>query len=381
MKTRTKKVGIVAIFLAIVFLAGCGGGGAVSKPNTSPKARIAVSPSNVVRIGQQMTVNASGSTDAETASADLQVRWDFNNDGVWDTASSTVKTAGHTYTVGGQYTVRVAVSDEGGLSSQATTNITVFACSTDTQCDDSNPSTIDSCVNPGAANSSCSYASVACSTDSACDDTNPLTADTCVNPGAANSSCSHTPVACAVNSDCNDSNTHTEDACINGGTLLAACTHTAIVCLSNGDAACNDGVALTIDTCSNAGTTSSACVNTPFTCNNAADCGDGNELTIDSCSNGGTLASACVHTAIACVRDANCNDSNGHTTDSCVNPGTTDSVCSNILNIGCLDDNECNCQPGDPGCQNSTPFDPLTMYGFCAGTPGAIGSECQVTFR
>lgn len=383
---------ILLLMLAMIgmpLLSGCGGGGGGggSVVNTAPTAHIAVVPSGPLAIGQTFSLDASDSTDAETASAALKVRWDWQNDGVWDTASSTLKNpvvlGG--FSTAGQHTIRLAVSDAGGLTNETTIIITVFsvACATDIACNDNDPSTIDACINPGAANSSCSHTSIACSTDLACDDGNALTADTCNAPGTPSSNCSHTAVACNTVTqavDCNDSNAHTEDTCSNGGTTLAICNHAPIACLSNGDSNCNDGNALTIDTCSNAGTTSSACVNTAFVCNTANDCNDSNEMTFESCTGGGTLGAVCGHAAIACVRNSQCDDSDWRTTDTCVNAGqpAPTSVCSRVLNVLCRSDTDCNCQPGDPGCYNDTPFAP-PFYGVCVNPLAPDTSQCQIT--
>lgn len=67
------------------------------------------------------------------------------------------------------------------------------ACSNNTQCNDNNPNTIDTCVNPGTAQSNCTHTTIACSNNTQCNDNNPQTTDTCVNPGTAQSSCTHTP--------------------------------------------------------------------------------------------------------------------------------------------------------------------------------------------
>jgi len=64
----------------------------LSITNTAPNADFSVTPS----IGDETTsfqFNATGSSDLECADANLQVRWDWENDGVWDTAwSSTLIT-------------------------------------------------------------------------------------------------------------------------------------------------------------------------------------------------------------------------------------------------------------------------------------------------
>jgi len=44
--------------------------------------------------------DASGVSDGEDAAADLEVRWDFEDDGIWDTDYSTTKTASHDYAQG-----------------------------------------------------------------------------------------------------------------------------------------------------------------------------------------------------------------------------------------------------------------------------------------
>ena len=43
--------------------------------------------------------DASGSSDAETPASALEVRWDFDGDGIWDTPFSTVKTVDHDYSL------------------------------------------------------------------------------------------------------------------------------------------------------------------------------------------------------------------------------------------------------------------------------------------
>jgi len=75
--------------------------------NTNPKASFAV---NMVQ-GMTASVDASSSTDSEDKTSDLMVRWDWNNDGEWDTGYSTTKTATHLYATAGQYTIKLQVKD------------------------------------------------------------------------------------------------------------------------------------------------------------------------------------------------------------------------------------------------------------------------------
>jgi len=61
----------------------------------------------------QVDFDASGSTDDQDASSVLQVKWDFEGDGVSDTTYTTVKTATHSYTHQGRYWPTVYVKDTG----------------------------------------------------------------------------------------------------------------------------------------------------------------------------------------------------------------------------------------------------------------------------
>ena len=62
-------------------------------------------------------VDASWSSDLEDSVSALQVRWDWEDDGIWDTNWSTSKTAQHQYPTPGNYTIRLEVMDTGGLTS------------------------------------------------------------------------------------------------------------------------------------------------------------------------------------------------------------------------------------------------------------------------
>jgi len=55
----------------------------------------------------------------------LQVRWDWENDGTYDTNWSTTKTESHSYTAVGTYTVRLEVMDTLGLKDTATRQVMV----------------------------------------------------------------------------------------------------------------------------------------------------------------------------------------------------------------------------------------------------------------
>lgn len=91
---------------------------------TPPTAAFTVDPTN----GQLETVfdfDASDSSDAEDPDAALQVRWDWTNDGSWDTGFRADRTATHSYAVEGAFTVRLEVLDSSGLTDTTTRKVGV----------------------------------------------------------------------------------------------------------------------------------------------------------------------------------------------------------------------------------------------------------------
>jgi uncharacterized protein (TIGR02145 family) len=79
--------------------------------------------------------DASGSSDYEDDVSSLQVRWDWENDGIWDTNYSTAKTANHQFSITGIITVKLEVQDTGGLTANTTRQITVIEAGTMTDID------------------------------------------------------------------------------------------------------------------------------------------------------------------------------------------------------------------------------------------------------
>lgn len=72
-------------------------------------------------------VAASGSADLEDPVAALEVRWDHNGDGTYDSAWSTAKTADVSYADPGTYMVGVEVRDTAGLTDTTARQVTVMA--------------------------------------------------------------------------------------------------------------------------------------------------------------------------------------------------------------------------------------------------------------
>lgn len=69
--------------------------------------------------------DASGSSDQDDGTDALEARWDWENDGVWDTSWTTSKTATHVYSVDSTYTVALQVRDPDGLDASTTRQVVV----------------------------------------------------------------------------------------------------------------------------------------------------------------------------------------------------------------------------------------------------------------
>ncbi len=98
----------------------------VPPPRTEPKAAFTVKPVTAT-VSTPFTFDASGCSDKEDPVSDLVVRWDWENDGTWDTEFSTSKIATHQYSKEGIYTVKLEVKDTSGLTDSATRRIIVWA--------------------------------------------------------------------------------------------------------------------------------------------------------------------------------------------------------------------------------------------------------------
>ena len=98
------------------------------EPNTPPVAIFSISPSE----GTTDTLfkfNASASYDLDDIPESLEVRWDWNNDGFWDTNYSTAKLAWHRFSVPGWQVVNMEVKDSGGLTNESRRGVNVLSSS------------------------------------------------------------------------------------------------------------------------------------------------------------------------------------------------------------------------------------------------------------
>lgn len=93
-------------------------------PNTVPVASFTAEPlaGDVATVFQ---LNASGAWDKEDSIDVLEVRWDFEGDGIWDTGWTTEMNASHQFGAAGTYNVTVEVRDSGGLTNTSTVQVVV----------------------------------------------------------------------------------------------------------------------------------------------------------------------------------------------------------------------------------------------------------------
>lgn len=94
-------------------------------PKTPPWAAFTVEPPEGA-VTTAFLFDASSSADSEDPADSLEVRWDWEDDGVWDTNWSSEKTAQHRFAEPGTYTVRVEVRDSIGLTNGTTRRILVL---------------------------------------------------------------------------------------------------------------------------------------------------------------------------------------------------------------------------------------------------------------
>ncbi len=105
-----------------------------------PVADFSYAPENP-SAGNNVTFDASASSDDDSSPAEIQVRWDFENDGTYDTQWSTTKTATHVFNSAGTFTVKLAVKDKYGLGATTTKVIAIQAAPTYTVTYDANGAT------------------------------------------------------------------------------------------------------------------------------------------------------------------------------------------------------------------------------------------------
>lgn len=99
-------------------------GGGTGDENTPPIADFDIYPESG-NTQTNFSFDASYCSDDEDETSVLQVRWDWENDGSWDTGFSTTKTATHNYPNNGDYSVKLEVKDSEGLTDQSYKSLSV----------------------------------------------------------------------------------------------------------------------------------------------------------------------------------------------------------------------------------------------------------------
>jgi CSLREA domain-containing protein len=94
--------------------------------NAAPVASFTINPVSGPP-GTAFTFDASSSSDQDDPTSALQVRWDWENDGTFDTNWSTTKIKSHTFNTAATYTIRLEVKDTGGLIRAITKQVKVDA--------------------------------------------------------------------------------------------------------------------------------------------------------------------------------------------------------------------------------------------------------------
>lgn len=121
MKTKTMIFLLTALFFSslIIIQFGC-----EKDEDNNPNVSFTITPST----GTTNTLfefDASSCTGNNDSSYYLEVRWGWENDGVWDTQFSWTKTATHQYSQEGTYTIKLEVKDSDGMNDFTTHSLSV----------------------------------------------------------------------------------------------------------------------------------------------------------------------------------------------------------------------------------------------------------------
>jgi hypothetical protein len=92
--------------------------------NTAPVADFTSTP-ETPDTSETITFDASDTLDDEDLISQLQFKWDFDNDGEWDTSYSSSSSVEKKYIIAGTYTVVLQVKDSGGLIHKNVQQLTV----------------------------------------------------------------------------------------------------------------------------------------------------------------------------------------------------------------------------------------------------------------
>ncbi len=207
----------------------------------------------------------------------------------------------------------LSLTDRNGDSDfqQVSVEVAAVACFDNTDCNDNNASTTDSCINAGTANAYCFNTplindTILCTADAQCDDGDVFTEDICENPGTVDSQCNNLPIACFVDTECGvDSftgDTFCKDDNVHQNFVTYSCSEAG-----SSSASCSDSLTPTMVEPCEYGCANGACNDGPvIECFSDSDCEDGNSLTLDRCENPGATTSHCIHESLSCLSNSDC---------------------------------------------------------------------------
>ncbi len=118
---------VLASLISLVLFVSCSDDSSTEPEdvNTKPIANFIVSPDSGV-VGTEFSFDASASSDAEDVIDSLKVRWDFDNDGNFETEWSLEKTAVYKYEEVGTFSVKLEVKDCGEMVTSIVKNLVVI---------------------------------------------------------------------------------------------------------------------------------------------------------------------------------------------------------------------------------------------------------------
>ncbi|MFN2200395.1 MAG: PKD domain-containing protein, partial [Caldilineaceae bacterium] len=92
---------------------------------TAPVAKFTIWPPSGY-VTDDFQLDATGCTDEQTPAANLQVRWDWTDDGTYDTNWSTTQKFTQKFSLPGTHTIRMQVQDEYGLTDSTTDTVNIY---------------------------------------------------------------------------------------------------------------------------------------------------------------------------------------------------------------------------------------------------------------
>gem|GEM_PF-1252093 len=95
------------------------------KDTAEPIARFDIN-SHVAYAGRIVTFDATHSSDPDGEALSLQVRWDFEDDGIWDTGYSFEKRLNWSFQGSGNHRIRLEVKNQDNLTSQVVDSVKIF---------------------------------------------------------------------------------------------------------------------------------------------------------------------------------------------------------------------------------------------------------------